>query len=134
MTVTISKEEMIANTNKIKNLMAATLPTIRQLTFVIGPVISLFPAVPLGKLHFIAFEKDKTIVLKKAYGNFDKIVAKISVKAINELNWWLAEIPYARRNIHLPDIEFTIHADASEIGWEATDGKNPTGGKWIEEK
>ena len=32
------------------------------------------------------------------------------------------------------DIEFTIHTDATEIGWGATDGKNPKDGKWIEEK
>ena len=36
--------------------------------------------------------------------------------------------------MHLPDIDFTIHADAGEIGCGATDGNNPTGGKWIEEK
>ena len=83
MVVTISNKEMIANTNKIKKLMATTFPTIRLWAFVIGPVISLFPAVPLGKLHFIAFEKDKSIVFKKAYGNFDKILAKNNVKAIN---------------------------------------------------
>ena len=27
-----------------------------------------------------------------------------------------------------------IHTDSSEIGWRATAGKNPAGGKWIEEK
>ena len=134
MTVTISKDKMIAITNKIKMLMATTFPTIRRLASVIGSVISLFPAIPLGKLHYRALEKDKTVALKKASGNFDKIVEKISVEAIGELNWWLTEIPQARRNIHLPDIDFTIHTDASEIGWGATDGNNPTGGKWIEEK
>ena len=64
--------------------MAITFPTIRQLTS------SSFPFsqdVPLGKLHYRALEKDETIALRKAYGNFDKIVAKISVKNIDELNW-----------------------------------------------
>ena len=134
MTVTISKDKMVAMTNKIKKLMATTFPTTRQLASVIGSVISLFPAVPLGKLHYRALEKDKTVALKKTSGNFDKIVAKISVKAIDELNWWLTEISHARRDIHLPDIDCTIHGDATEIDWGATDGNNPTGGKWIEEK
>ena len=40
---------------------------------------------------------------------------------------------HARRNIHLLDIDFTIHTDTSEIGWGATDGNNPTSDKWIEE-
>ena len=86
MTVTISKEKMIAITNKTKKVMATTFPTIRQLASVIGSVISLSPTVPLEKLHYRTLEKDKTIALKKASGDFDKIVAKISVKAINELN------------------------------------------------
>ena len=134
MTVTISKDKMVAMTNKIKKLMATTFPTTRQLASVIGSVISLFPAVPLRKLHYRALEKDKTVALKKTSGNFDKFVARISVKAIDELNWWLTEISHARRDIHLPDIDFTIHGDTTEIDWGATDGNNPTGGKWIEEK
>ena len=50
-TVTISKEKMIAITNKIKKLMTIKFPKIRQLASVIGSVISLFPAVPSGKIH-----------------------------------------------------------------------------------
>ena len=46
----------------------------------------------------------------------------------------MAETPHARRNLHLPNIDLAIHTDASEIGWGATDGNNPSGGKWIREK
>ena len=46
----------------------------------------------------------------------------------------MVETPHARRNLHLPNIDFTIHTDASEIDWGETDGNNPTGGKWIREK
>ena len=38
-TVTVSKDKMIAITNKVKNLMAATFPAIRQLASVTGSVI-----------------------------------------------------------------------------------------------
>ena len=80
-------------------------------------------------MHYRALEIDKIAAPKKAFGNFDKNVAQISVKAIAELNCWLTEIPHARGDIKLPDKDFIIHADASEIGWAATDGDNPTGGK-----
>ena len=118
MTVTIRKDKMSTITNKIRKLMTTTFLTIRQLASVRGFVISLFPAVPLGKLHYRALEKGKAVALKNASGNFDKIVANISVKAIDELNWWLTEIPHARRNMYLLDIDFTSHTDTSEIGWE----------------
>ena len=64
MTVTISKDKMIAITNKIKKLMATTFPAIGRLASVIGSVISLFPVVPLGKLHYRALEKTKLLLLK----------------------------------------------------------------------
>ena len=86
MTVTISKDKMIAITNKISKLMATTFPTIRQLAFVIGSVvIFLLPAVSSGKLHYRALEKDKkalNISLKKVSGNFDKIVSIVLIKLV----------------------------------------------------
>ena len=36
--------------------------------------------------------------------------------------------------MHLPDIDFTVHIDTSEIGCGATNGNNPAGSRWIEEK
>ena len=86
MTVTISKDKMIAITNKIMKLMATTFPTIRQLAFVIGSVvIFLLPAVSSGKLHYRALEKDKkalNISLKKVSGNFDKIIPIVLIKLV----------------------------------------------------
>ena len=35
-------------------------------------------------------------------------------------------------DIHLPKVDFVIHTDASQTGWGAIDGNNPTGGKWLE--
>ena len=29
-----------------------------------------------------------------------------------------------------PDIDCVIHTDASNLGWGATNGKTPTGGRW----
>ena len=55
-----------------------------------------------------------------------------SYKETVELHWRLKEIPKEYRNIHLPKVDFVIHTDASQAGWEATDGNNPTGGKWLE--
>ena len=46
-----------------------------------------------------------------------------------KLHWWLKEIPKACRNIYLPTVDFVIHIDASQTGWGATEGNNPTGGE-----
>ena len=65
-------------------------------------------------------------------GNFDKQVLQISYKEIMELHWWLKKILKACTNIHLPKADFVIHTNASQTGWGATDGNDPTGGKWLE--
>ena len=57
---------------KIERFLENKSPTIRKLASVIDSVISLFPAIPFGKLHYKALEKDKTNVLRKFAGNFDK--------------------------------------------------------------
>ena len=78
---------------KIRRVLENKSPTIRLLVSVVGSVISLFPAIPFGKLHYRALEKDKTNALKKFAGNFDKQISRISYKASMELHWWLKEIP-----------------------------------------
>ena len=117
---------------KIERFLENESPTIRKFASVIDSVISLFPAIPFGKLHYRALEKDKTNALKKFAGNFDKQISQISYKASMELHWWLKEIPKACTNIHLPKVDFVIHTDASQTGWGATDGNNPTGEEWLE--
>ena len=34
-------------------------------------------------------------------------------------------------SIYLFKVDFVIHTDVSQTGCEATDGNNPTGGKWL---
>ena len=41
-------------------------------------------------------------------------------------------VPEAVSDIHTPQVDFIINADASEFGWRATDGINRTGGIWPE--
>ena len=78
---------------KIRRVLENKSPTIRLLVSVVGSVISLFPAIPFGKLHYRALEKDKTNASKKFAGNFDKQISQISYKASMELHWWLKKIP-----------------------------------------
>ena len=132
MTISITKGKTEAIILKIRRFLENKSPKIRELASVIGSVISLFPAIPFGKLHYRALEKDKTNALKKFAGNFDKQISQISYKASMELHWWLKEIPKPCTNIHLPKVDFVIHTDASQTGWGATDGNNPTGGTWLE--
>ena len=57
---------------------------------------------------------------------------KLNKHAIKDLKWWLGAIPNAKNNINTPQADFEINTDASETGWGATDGSNPTSGFWSE--
>ena len=55
--------------NKIFLSIPAT--TIRQLSSIMGLVISLFPATPLSRLYCRVLERELLFLLRKAGGNFD---------------------------------------------------------------
>ena len=128
MTISVTKGKTEVIILKIRRFLENKSPTIRELASVIGSVISLFSAIPFGKLHYRALEKDKSNALKKFAGNFDKQISQVRYKASMELHWWWKEIPKACTKTHLPIVDFVIHTDASHTGWGATDGNNPTRG------
>ena len=52
---------------KIKKFLQNSSPTIRKLAPIVGSVISISPAVPIGELHYRAKEKAKISLLKKMW-------------------------------------------------------------------
>ena len=67
------RKSVLILTQKIEFLgfLIDSTPTMQQLSSIIGSVISLFPAIPLGRLHYRALEREKNSLLRKAGGNFD---------------------------------------------------------------
>lgn len=90
--------------------------TIWKLASIVGSVMSIFPAVPLGKLQHRALEKHKIHKAKSS---------SVNKHAIDDLEWWVGAIPNAENNINTPKIHFEINIDASETRWAAADGSNP---------
>ena len=64
MTIEINGEKAAHILLKIKKFLQNLSPTIRKLVQIVGSVISIFPAVPLGKLLYRTLEKEKISVLK----------------------------------------------------------------------
>ena len=102
---------------RIKNFLDHKKPTTEQLALVIGSCISLFPALPLGKLHYRNLAKEKTKALKLHQGNLKSKLGMLNSLAVQEMHWWLHYIPKACMHIHLPKVDFlTIFTDACELG------------------
>ena len=99
-TISINKDQSEHTIIKTKNLSSDSSPSIRKLPSVIGPLISLFPAIPFGNLHYRNLEKEKTKFLKKSASNYEAKV-RISTFATDELKWWLHAILNAMNNINI---------------------------------
>ena len=61
-------------------------PTIREVAKVLGFIVSSFPGVAYGPLHYRYLEQDKTTALKTNKWNFDAKMC-LSSQAKEELKW-----------------------------------------------
>ena len=130
MTIRLSEKKTIALKNKIKSFLAHQTRTVRELASVIGSIISCFPAEPFGKLHYRSLEQFKISQLRSSQGKFDAKLSSLPWEAYLELKWWLEHIDKSIHRIRMPQVDLVIKTDASELGWGATDGITPTGGRW----
>lgn len=112
-----------------QNLLTVTRPHIRTVATVIGKLVSAFPAVEYGPLHYRELERKKVKALKGASGHFDRPM-RLGALARRELNWWLKNIHSAVRRIDKGKQTKCITSDASGVGWGATDDKREIGGRW----
>ena len=127
MTIELTKEKKEKIVNHYEEALSNRVISIRQLAKVIGNLVAAFPAVPNGKLYYRELEREKIYALRSNRGDFDKKFP-ISDKACQDLIWWKDNIISSIENIRKPEIDITIHTDASLIGWGITNGHSSNGG------
>ena len=111
MTVTLPSE-------KINNVMDCCLQAWRQiqisiqfLAHLIGLLISIFPACPLGKLHYRSLERVKVAALRKTHGSFDGYCVLDSF-SLTDLEWWMQTIPTTASPISRKNHDHEIFSDS----------------------
>ncbi|EDO49901.1 predicted protein [Nematostella vectensis] len=80
MTVSLTEEKATGVLRNCNTLLRHQKPTI-------GKLVSSFPGVMYGPLHYRTLEKSKAINLRVAKGDFDKCMT-ISHDSRRELQWW----------------------------------------------
>ncbi|CAB4027193.1 Transposon Tf2-6 poly [Paramuricea clavata] len=129
MTVTLTSKKVTKIVAACEHLLKQTSIIIRELASLIGTLVSTFPGVELGPLHYRTLEHDKDLALKRSNGNFDSEMS-LSPPSIDDLKWWVSFLPTSYRTIDHGTPHITMTTDASQVGWEATvDGHN-TQGLW----
>ena len=107
----------------------ASMVKIRDVARTLGYMVSSFPAIPFGAAHYRCLEQDKVKALQISKGNFDKMMT-LSDSAIQDIDWWLQNLPHSYGIIGKTPFVHTIYSDASLQGWGAAMTNITTGGKW----
>ena len=131
LTLTAKKKEKIIN--KARAVLKGNA-SIRMVASLVGNLTSSFEAVPYGRLHYRHLEFSKTMSLKRCKHNFEA-QCFLSDMAIKEVNWWIDNIGKSFSYIKAtPKIDYTIHTDASTLGWGACDELDVSNGRWSVEE
>ena len=102
--------------------------TIRELAQLIGVLVSSFPGVQYGPLHYRSLEIVKTKALTLNKGNFDAMLT-INSAGMKDIHWWADNIEHVFKPVALPKVVITMHKDASKMGWGAVVNGTTTGGR-----
>ncbi|XP_028412548.1 uncharacterized protein LOC114535439 [Dendronephthya gigantea] len=129
MTVSLTPKKANKLKTSVQHLLLCERLSIRKVAQVIGLIISSFPGVMYGPLHFRLTEHEKTEALKQNAQNFDALM-RLTPLAREELQWWVNLIDTAANQIHRPEPQIIIRTDASKQGWGCAVNDLSTGGLW----
>mgnify|MGYP002804123102 FL=1 len=129
MIITLTNEKAHKLRNKCMNLRGQVSPTIRAVASVIGKIVSGFPGVMYGPLHYRHLEHDKTTALHRKHWNFDKHM-DLTPPAVAELDWWISNVLASKNVLARDHPSSTLITDASNEGWGAVVEQSSTGGLW----
>ncbi len=129
MKITLTQDKIVKITSHISKILESSSPTIREVARVIGYIVSSLPAVQYGQCHYRAIEHDKIVALKNSKGDFDALMC-LSAPAVQELHWWLLNLPNSFNFVVKPVVDVTMNSDVSLSGWGGVMGEVSTGGHW----
>ncbi|CAB4023700.1 Hypothetical predicted protein, partial [Paramuricea clavata] len=129
MTVSPTQEKIDKTVAACKLLLAKAATTIQQVGEVIGLLVSNFPGVEYGPLHYRELEMAKSAALTLACGVYG---AKMTLtdRCEHELKWWITNLPNSTHKIIHGKPFAIIQSDASTQGWGAVREGTSTGGRW----
>ena len=129
MRITLTEEKREALLIFISKILKKTKIRIRELASVIGKIVASFPSVQFGPLYYRMLDKNKQSALIEAHDNYEAFTT-ISGEAMEELNWWLQNLPNAFAPIIIESPKLEIFTDASNEGWGASFNGKVTQGTW----
>ena len=131
MTAKVTPDKCVHIINICKSLTSNSKPTIREVSRVLGTMISYLPGVEFGFLNYRNLENCKKQALSAQKGNFEAMMA-LDEGAIEDINWWIENIVEQFTCLLRPKPEYYLSSDSSMLMWGAVLGEAKTGGNWNE--
>ena len=97
MTVTLPKEKVDRIKDECLRLQKKNKTSIREVSRIIGILVSSFSAVDYENLHYRILEKEKKYALEKSFRNYDAYI-NVTNNMKSELKWWSDNIQSKESN------------------------------------
>ena len=130
MTVRLTEEKVSAIIKRCRDFSRVNKEhSIREVASLVGTLISTFPGVQYGPLHYRSLDRDKMDALKRCKGDYEAYMV-LSPESLGELSWWITHVDSSVRKITREDPHSILETDASLTGWGAKWGEMKTQGVW----
>lgn len=107
--------------------------SLQHLAEIIGKIVSTFPGVEYGQMHYRGLDILKTKGLRWNAGKFAAQV-NLNKAARRDLRWWIGNVMGSCKQISHGNPSVVMMTDASKKGWGAAMNGTSTGGRWTEEE
>lgn len=115
MTICLTPEKQVKLVNACQHVLSESTSSVRTVAQHLGLMISSFPGVMYGPLHYRRLDMDKTRALGHSR-DFERTM-EISSLALKDIQWWIVNIPSSNYVISHGDPQITLYTDASTTGW-----------------
>ena len=125
MTISLTKKKKACVKQLCHEVLQEEFLIIRKIARLLGKFASSFPAMRFDQLYYRPFEKDKTLALKFAIGNFDKKM-KVSQAGKLDILWWINNTEHSFSPMQIQVCSFLLKTDTSKSSWGAIFDKETT--------
>ena len=129
MTAKITKEKCDHFIDMSMKLLSTKRPSIREVSRVLGTMVSYLPGAEFGKMHYRGLENCKKQALVWSRGNYEGKMT-LNKDALKDIQWWKDNIRGQCTLLLRPRPTHILSTDSSKLMWGAVLGNAKTGGNW----
>ena len=115
MTVSLGKDKADKLQEPCQSVLDKNSLSIRDVAELVGRMVGSFPGIEFGHLYYRILDNEKTRALGLT-GEFDDPMS-LSEDSLQDIQWWIANVHAAEKQISHGNPTITLQSDASTSGW-----------------